>query len=193
MTIRVDALPEMAGAWDAVAAEAAAEGIEIELADFGGFRTAGDTSLILQYKQDDYNAYAARARAQGLTPVPITGAWDDDGTNRPIAPYGKSYHDYGAARDFIVSSHPDTMSTTDAVARVDAIAVAAGLSTGKGYGDSRHLQLAISLDAAKQRWAEYTGQSSSSSGGASMTAVWLLVAAGAGVLAVIRLARGLRL
>jgi hypothetical protein len=181
MSVRLEALPELESAWDATVSDAAAEGIQLTIADFGGFRTANDTALILSYKQADYDAYAAAARAAGRTPVPITGPWDD-GSPRPIAPYGQSWHDYGAARDADIVSFPSSMTLEDAIVRVDAIATANGLDTGAAYSDPLHLQLPVSLDEARARWAEYSSSSSSS-------LVWVLLAIGVGAAATVRLAR----
>ncbi|MGH9884107.1 MAG: hypothetical protein ACREBE_01160 [bacterium] len=186
MTVRVDALPELVDAWRELEQLAGEEGITLAIADFGGFRTAADTSLILSYKQQDYDAYAARERGAGRSPLPITGPWED-GSSRPIAPFGQSYHDYGAARDFVIVGRPAGMSVSEAELRVDDLAEYLGLDTGRSYGDRRHVELPISLQEARDRWAEYSANSISPG-----TAVWLLIALGVGVLATVRYASGLR-
>lgn len=190
MSVRLEALPELADLWLELEHETAAEGIGIAIADFGGFRTAADTALILEYKQDDYDAYADRERRAGRTPVPITGPWED-GSSRPIAEFGKSYHDYGAARDFKIVSKPASMTTQAAELRTAAIAESIGLRSGSSWGDRWHVQLPITLEQAREMWDDYAGSSSSSSGAASMTAVWVAVAFGVGVVAAIRYATGL--
>ena len=193
MTIRTEALPELLSLWNGVESTAAAEGIAIGIADFGGFRTEGDTALILQYRVDDYNADLSAGRIS-----PTLSLQD----YRPIAPYGQSWHDYGAARDFKIVSKPASLSTDDAIARVDTIAESIGLRTGASYGDPWHLELAVPLDQAAAMWADYQaagGASSSSSssssgpGSAAMSAIWIGLAIGAGALTVLRYWRGMKL
>lgn len=157
--IRTDCLPELAAAWQATARDAAAQGIAIAIADEGGTRTPADTARILSYKQDDYNTYAETQRAHGRTPLPITGKWDTDSagrpSSRPVASFGSSFHDYGAARDFKVTAKPKGISTAAAMAKVQAIAKTHGLRSLAGIGDSPHLELSITLSDAKQRWSDY--------------------------------------
>jgi hypothetical protein len=189
MSIRLQALPDLVARWNATVADAAAEGIVVEIADFGGYRTESDTALILKYKQQDYDAYAQAALAAGHTPLPITGPWDD-GSARPIAPYGSSYHDFGAARDFTISHYPKElgMSYADAVRRVQELAESNGLRSGHDFGDDAHLELPVTLDVARQMWADYQA---SSGGIGSGTAVVVILALGVGIVA-LRYVAGLK-
>lgn len=187
MSIRTQALPELVELWDKTVSDAGAAGIVVAIADFGGFRTDADTAQILQFKQDDYDAYAAAAVAAGHMPLEITQGWDD-GNPRPIRPYGQSFHDFGAARDFIVKRWPAGMTQAQAVRRVQDIAIANGLKSGRSYGDDPHLQLPITLEDAAARWDAYDAQR----GSVSMTVVWAILAVGVGAITVARYAGGLR-
>ena len=151
MSIRYDALPELENAWDLLSELAAGEGIGIAVQDYGGYRNAADTSEILAFKDRDYAAYAQAQRAAGRVPIPITGPWEN-GNSRPIQPYGSSYHNYGAARDFKITQRGG-YSEGEALARVQSLAEAAGLRSGKSFGDSYHLELPITLAEARARWA----------------------------------------
>jgi hypothetical protein len=185
MSIRLQALPELAALWDQLAGLAAAEGLVIDVADFGGFRTAADTTEILYDRNLDYAAYAASARAAGVPPLPITGAWDD-GRTRPIALYGQSKHDFGGARDYTVRPAPG-MTADDAENRVDDLAESIGLRSGRSFGDPRHLELPYSLEELAQQWADFS--SSSSSG---LTALLVLLAVGVGTVTVLRYAHAVK-
>lgn len=149
MTVRTDALPELTQAWYTLEQLAASHGVQMGIADFGGFRTAADTSQILGYRDADYAVYVKQQRAAGK-PVQSETSW------RPISPYGSSYHDYGAARDFTVVIKPSSMSVDDAMALVRSLAPAAGLrAIYPGVDDPPHLELPIDLDTARQWWADY--------------------------------------
>ena len=95
------ALPETVAAWNALESAAMAQGIAFTLNDFGGVRTPADTALILQYRETDY----AAALAADTIPADTTIS-----QFRPIAPYGQSYHDYGAAFD-VTAARADGRST----------------------------------------------------------------------------------
>jgi D-alanyl-D-alanine carboxypeptidase len=154
--IRLDALPELTTAIDALTAAAAPQGITFTTADFGGFRTQADTTEILDDRTADYAVYVARAQAAGTTPVSINQF-------RPIAPYSKSFHDYGAARDLKITAKPSTLSTAQALGALGAIAPSVGLRWGGTFthADPVHFELAIPLSQAAAMWAAYTGSSSS--------------------------------
>jgi hypothetical protein len=188
MTIRLDALPELADRWAALEQLAGDEGIELGVADYGGYRTAADTAEIVAFKNADYAAYTAAARAAGRVPVPITGPWDN-GNARPIAPYGRSYHNYGAARDFVIVSFPPWLSVDEAVARVQELGERAGFRSGRTFGDDDHLELPLTLEQAAAAWAEYSSSSSSSAG---MTALLVGLALSVGVFTVVKYAPGLK-
>jgi len=197
MSIRPDALPILVVMWDELEQRLALEGIRIGIADFGGFRTEADTNQINAYKLADYNAYAAAERAAGRTPLPISGAWDD-GKPRPIAPYGRSFHNYGAARDFTIVARPAGMSYAEAVRRVQDIAEQdVQFSSGRSFGDDMHLELPLALEEVAAWWADYQAASAStssggSSGSASMAGVLAAIALGVGVFTVIRYAHVLK-
>jgi hypothetical protein len=155
MSIRYDAVPELLDRWDLLTELLGGEGIGIAVADYGGYRTAADTTEIQGFKDRDYAAYAAAERRAGRVPVPITGPWEN-GNSRPIQPYGSSYHNYGAARDFTITQRGG-LSERDALARVQSLAEAAGLRSGKSFGDDYHLELPITLAAARELWAAEGG------------------------------------
>ncbi len=158
MSIRLEALPELTTAIDALGQLAAAQGIRFTTADYGGYRTVADTTEILGYRQAEYGIYAAQMQAAGQTPLPIN-QW------RPIAPYGRSFHDYGAARDLTITAKPSGMTSSQALAALGALAPQVGLRWGHSFGDDPHFELAISLDDAAARWAAYTGDASAGDAG----------------------------
>lgn len=152
MTIRTDALPELSNAWDAAARDLAAnDAIQIALADFGGFRTAADTALILNYRDQDYAAYVAQMQSQAKTPL-SKSAW------RPILPYGQSLHDVGAARDARIVSKPAGMSDAQAIADVRAAMERAGLQGISSLADQLHFELPVDYDTAAGWWDDYQNQ-----------------------------------
>lgn len=142
------ALPETLAAWDALTALAAAQGITFALNDFGGVRTQADTTLIEQYRQTDFNA----AVSSGQIPADTTLQ-----QFRPIAPYGKSYHDYGAAFDIAPVAYPASLGYDGAVNALGALAPQAGLRWGGHFtnADPAHFELAITLAAASAKWSNW--------------------------------------
>lgn len=145
MTIRTDGmLPQTLAAYDAIRSALQAHGYTVSLADFGGFRTQADTELILSYRLADYNA---AVRAGKISPDTTLQQF------RPIAPYGSSYHDYGAAFDLSASSA--------ALNLAGQLAPSYGLKWGKSFGDPAHFELNISLTDARALF---------NSGGADVTA-----------------------
>jgi hypothetical protein len=113
----------------------------------GGYvRTPSDTAAYLTYRADEYATWsAAWKRAHpGKAPVSIY-QW------RPIAPFGGSMHNYGAAFDItpVRGSYEDIAS----------LAPQAGLRSGLSASfvaarrvDPPHYELPISLLEAKARW-----------------------------------------
>src|SRR5205814_8666856 len=85
------ALPELRTAEQKLKAWAAARGIVYVFADLGGVRTAADTADAMRYRDAEYQMYL-RTLKPGHTPI-AKETW------RPIAPFGHSYHNYGAAFD----------------------------------------------------------------------------------------------
>lgn len=154
----VGELPELTAAIEKLAQLAAAQGIEFATADFGGVRTEADTTRILGYRADDYAAAQRQAKLDGRVLPPIE-QW------RPIAPFGSSYHNFGAARDLRITKAPAGVSSNSALARLGAIVAThpdVGLRWGGGPSfpanrkDPPHFELAISLAEAKARWQAHS-------------------------------------
>jgi hypothetical protein len=145
-------LPELQAAEKKLRAAAAARGVEYVIADFGGLRSQADTTRILNYRAADY---AAAVKANPDTArTPIT-KW------RPIAPFGQSYHNYGAAFDVLVTKHP---AGVNGYAVLGQLAPAAGLRwggspefTASGKVDTPHFELPISLASARIKWLGVPG------------------------------------
>lgn len=131
------ALPQLIVAHDALLARAHAMGIDFDIADYGGVRTFADTVLILSYRAADYAAAVLTHPSTANIPI---NTW------RPIAPFGSSMHNYGAAFDVII-----TQGGGDALDRLKAIAPQVGLSSSVP-NDPPHFELPISLDEAKAAW-----------------------------------------
>ena len=147
MPTLTNTLPELQQAEARLRAAAAARGVTYVIADFGGLRSQADTARILQYRAQDYAA-AVRARPDTAN-TPIT-KW------RPIAPFGSSYHNYGAAFDVLVTGHPAGVNGYSVLGQ---LAPAAGLRwggspefTASGKVDIPHFELPISLVAARIKW-----------------------------------------
>lgn len=145
-------LPQLSLAYQLLEQLAAKVGVSFQINDFGGFRTPAITALILQYRQQDY---AAAIAAGEISP----GETVD--TFRPIAPYGQSWHDYGAAFDVSPIAWPASESYDWAVAQLGALAPAAGLVWPLPSTDPAHFQLPISLDEAAADYAAFAGGSGS--------------------------------
>lgn len=150
-TALVKALPELRGAERKLRALAAKEGITYGIAAFGGFRTEADTSRILKYRDDDYAVYVSNMNAAGKTAQILPKEkW------RRIAPFGRSFHDYGAAFDVQILTVPAGMTFKQALVHLGALAPSCGLRWGGSFDDPPHFELAISLTDAQKRWAVYT-------------------------------------
>lgn len=149
------ALPETIAAWNALTDAAAAQGITFTLNDFGGVRTQADTTLIEGYRQTDFQ----HAVATGQIPADTTLQ-----QFRPIAPWGRSYHDYGAAFDISPVAYPASMGYTGAVKALGALAPSCGLRWGGTWStpDPAHFELPITLTEAAAKWSNWQA-----SGGAS--------------------------
>lgn len=137
--------PQLTAAIEKLRAKAALEGIEFDTADFGGVRTEADTVRIMKYRDDDYAVYVRNLQRDkpGKTPTP-KHIW------RKIAPFGKSYHNYGAARDLRVTKHPPSFTASKALDRLRVLAASCGLQTITN--DPPHVQLPITLAQARARW-----------------------------------------
>lgn len=147
MSIRVEALPELVQAMSALADEAAGYGIAFDVADYGGTRTQADTAEILAFRDADYAVYRAN------------GGTLSESQFRPIAPWLKSFHDFGAARDLRITGKPAGWSDDDAYAQLGELAPGLGLRWGGNFSnpDPDHFELAIPLAQAAAAWNSYTG------------------------------------
>jgi hypothetical protein len=144
-------------------------GIDYRIADFGALRTLADTQLIMQYRQNDYNA--AIAANPDTAKVPIN-KW------RPISPFGSSYHNYGAAFDVLITDAGPYASAGAALEALKAAAPSFGLSSSVP-NDPPHFELAVGLGDAQQLWADYMGGGGSVNvriGGTADTAALFTVA-----------------
>lgn len=144
----VGARPEIVAAVDALRTIAAQRGIEFDIAEYGGLRTQADTTRILQYRAADY----AVAVQKGEIPKGY-----DINKFRPIAQWGKSMHNYGAAFDVIVTKKPANMTGLQALNYLKDQAPKLGLVDGRDFGDGPHFELPGGLDAAKAAWYKMTG------------------------------------
>lgn len=145
-------LPELAAAESKLRALAAARGIVYTVADFGGVRSEADTNRILKYRDDDYAVYVRQMKAAGRAPV-------DKQTFRPIAPFGGSMHNFGAAFD--------AEMVKGTLEQLGALAPQAGLKWGGTFTtrkDYPHFELPIGLLEAKRRWLARGNQAGSVSG-----------------------------
>ncbi len=144
-----NALPELVRAEQQLRKLAAAQGVQYRIADFGGLRTLADTTRILKYRSDDYAAAVKADKKVAL--IPMT-EW------RPIAPFGSSLHNYGAAFDVRPSQWPANRSAQWAINTVRDLAPKAGLRVLNTKNDPWHFELPLSLEAARRRWMEFSGK-----------------------------------
>lgn len=172
-------LPEMARAELALRNAAAAIGIRYTVAPFGALRTEADTAKILGYRKTDYARYVAALKRTNpsATPIPVT-RW------RPIAQFGNSWHNYGAAIDLNVTTRPVGMSAAAALARLGALAPAHGLRWGGTFKrvDSPHFELALSLPEVRRRWLAVHPAAGVRKGSANGGALMVLALAGVALL-----------
>lgn len=141
-------LPELRTAELQLRELAAKEHISYAISDFGGLRTQSDTTTILRYRDLEYPAYVRQMQAKGKTPLP-KDKW------RRIAPYGSSYHNYGAAFDVALTSVPQGMTYDQALTHLAILGMSVGLRNGAAFDDPAHFELAIPLDDAKTRWQRF--------------------------------------
>jgi len=141
--------PELTAAIDGLQMLAGAEGIEFTTADFGGVRTQADTTRILKYRDDDYAVYVRNLKARNPSARPTKKEiW------RRIAPFGSSYHNYGAARDLKPTKWPPSFTESKALQRLRDLTGMVGLKVISN--DPPHAQLNISLSEARKRWHRRT-------------------------------------
>ena len=120
-------LPDLQAAFQNLEDALGAVGVSVRINDWGGFRTAADTATLAAMRQS--------GEASG-----------------PLAPYGQSYHDYGAAVDVSPLAWPSGMTYAEAVQAIADAAPVAGLRQPLPETDPSHLELPISLAQAA---AEY--------------------------------------
>lgn len=147
-TSLIGARPELTRAYDALTQIADVAGITFCVANYGGLRSQADTALIKQIRIDEYNAAVQRNPATALTDI---NDW------RPIADWGSSMHNYGAAFDVFVTGTPPTMSRLTALNFLKDQADAIGLVDGRNFGDAPHFELPGGLSLAKAEWQKMTG------------------------------------
>lgn len=173
MPTLTNTLPELQQAEARLRAAAAARGISYVIADYGALRSQADTAKILQYRAQDY---AAAVRVNPDTArTPIT-RW------RPIAPFGSSYHNYGAAFDILVTGHPPGVNGYSVLG---ALAPQLGLrwgGTNPTKVDPPHFELPISLTAARIKWLGPVGAAGATGRAIGVAAANNPVAVIAGVL-----------
>lgn len=121
-------------------------GIDYRIADFGAVRTEADTNLILQYRTDDYNAAVKSGEIPANTPLQ---------TFRRIAPYGSSYHNYGAAFDALITNRGMYANDSAALQALKNAAPQFGLRSNV-TNDPPHFELAVPIDEARAAWINYT-------------------------------------
>lgn len=168
-------LPALQTAFDGLTSYLSTLGIRVAVADYGGFRTQADTAQILQYRQDDYDA---AVKAGQVSPATTLDEF------RPIAAYGSSFHDYGAAFDLAVEGEPSGVTAEQALAMAGGVAPQYGLRWGGNFSnpDYDHFELNESLAQAADDYSAYVasgGGSSNLPGFASVLVVAAIAAVGA--------------
>jgi hypothetical protein len=126
-------------------------GISYALAQYGGMRTQADTTQILGYRINDYRA--AIKKNPNVARIPID-------TWRPIAPFGRSLHNWGAAFDIIITAAPPGWTASKALAALGAFAPQAGLRWGGTFSSDRldppHFELPMSVVDARAAYLQFT-------------------------------------
>jgi hypothetical protein len=150
------ALPELQTAYQCLSDAGAAQGITIDVMDtrpsmgemVSVVRTEQMTADTLAIRQADFT----QAVASGQIPADTTLQ-----AFRPVAPFGKSWHNYGAAVDVDVVARPGGMSLDGAYAVLGGLAGSCGLRWGGKFSspDPAHFELDMSLAAVTAMWANY--------------------------------------
>lgn len=161
------ALPDLIAAELLLRKNASQHGITYVIAEFGGIRTASDTAQAMAYRDADYAVYLKNGGDASV----------DVNTWRPIAPYGDSYHNYGAAFDVFVTGVPDGRDQAWGLTMLKNAAMAVGLSSDVA-NDPPHFELPISLSDAQDAWMTFTGGTGVPKG-SSTAAVLAVIALGA--------------
>jgi hypothetical protein len=142
-----NALPELIAAEQRLRKNATNHGITYVIAEFGGIRSQADTTQAMKYREADYAVYRANARAKNQTVLDIN-------TFRPIAPFGNSWHNYGAAFDVFVTVVPEGRTQQWGLDILKLAAPSAGLRSNVP-NDPPHFELPVSLSTAKDKWAKF--------------------------------------
>lgn len=122
-------------------------GISIGIAEYGGFRVLEDLEEILAFRSSEFEKAVAAGEISASTDI---NAW------RPIAPYGHSFHNYGAAFDIRVKAGGGAGYTDEQVfAIAGTFAPALGLRWGGTFPnpDDDHFELNVSLAQARSMFA----------------------------------------
>jgi D-alanyl-D-alanine carboxypeptidase len=126
-------LPALVAAYYALQDAAASRRIAFGVADYGGVRDAATTAQLQEWEQ--------QAVAAGQSPY-------------PVAPWGQSKHDVGAAFDARII---DDGGWPDPLAKLGELAPQCGLTWGgtwpKPDTDPRHFELEATLAALRPQWA----------------------------------------
>lgn len=118
-------------------ADAAAIGIEYKIADFGGVRNLDIVNQLIAWRDE------AVARGEDYYRV---------------APFNKTKHALGSAFDIRVTKRPAGMSTSEAYAKLGALARPHGLIWGGTFSspaDPYHFESQLSLEKLSARWQEW--------------------------------------
>ncbi len=144
-------LPQLRAAEARLRALAQQLGISYALAQYGGMRTQADTNQILNYRLADYRV--AVKKDPRVARIPID-QW------RPIAPFGRSLHNWGAAFDIVITGVPRGWTAGKALAALGAVAPQAGLRWGGTFSRDRndppHFELPIAVVDARAAYLKYT-------------------------------------
>lgn len=156
-------LPPLQNAFAQLAQFGAARGISIGVADYGGVRTQSDTARIVSYRQADFDAAVRAGQVRADTTLQQF---------RPIAPFGQSYHNYGAAFDVAILARPASITEAQAQAILGSYAPNVGLRWGGTFhggnpdsgADFPHFELAIPLGQARALYEQSGGTASGAPG-----------------------------
>jgi hypothetical protein len=174
-TALASALPELRAAELKLRKNASQHGITYVIAEFGGIRSLSDTTKAMDYRAAEYPGYVKAMRAINKAPLSIN-EW------RPIAPYGNSYHNYGAAFDVFVTSVPEGRSQSWGLQLLQIAGPAVGLRNGASFNDPPHFELPLKLSDVRAMWAKHTGGTGQPKPSGSTT---VGVLAGVGVVALL--------
>lgn len=129
-------LPALVAAYTALQRAASPLGITFTVADYGGLRDQATTQQLQQWE--------AQAVAAGQKPY-------------PVAPWGESKHDVGAAFDARIV---DAGGWTDALLQLGSLAQQCGLLWGGTWPgtkeDRPHFELPASLAELRTDWSAFT-------------------------------------